>query len=845
MQQHIEEYLARASQYSHQRRSFALQSMSSSARQVFELLPLLLHFNHPLLPGYINDDVPSGISQFSPSARHQIMLQQYFGCFFPEPDAMTAPIWGLYSMGSTASMGQSTQSDLDIWVCHGHTLSLAQRALLQSKCSLISEWAAQYDIELNFFLVEEHQFKSGAISELSADNCGSAQHLLLLDEFYRTSLRIAGKYLVWYAVPADLDEPYDEFVRRHVESGIFNPDCWLDLGGLDMIPAEEYFGSALWQLYKGIDSPYKAVLKLVLMEAYSADYPKTRLLSTEAKARFQQPEVFAPDHRLDPYYMMLQRVTDYLLRIRDYTRLDLVRRCFYLKNNERFSLPNLLGNQDWPRQVMKKLVREWQWDDDRLRYLNTRNRWKVLQVKAAYSELLDALMLSYRNLIHFARLNNISESINAEDIGILSRKLYAAFESLPGKVTLINPQVSPDLSETDLSFVQVVDGCANEAGWYLYSQPLDCRMMVGQKVLEHASYVSKLVAWGYFNELLVSDTQLHLQVKKGELDEQRLTEFTKDLRHAFPVHVPPASNLALTRPCEINHLGIFLNLESDPTAQWTGKVIEFDAAKPDIFAFGRGESPQCLIGSIDLVYRNSWHEVRTLHFDGIEAVPDSLVTILTKMHRDANPPEHIDVFCYSRHFRSVILNDYRQLLVECIKYRLAPDNQRRIKTLMVGLHKIGIFFEARGVSAKKLDNSLDFYSEHSSSKLARQPLRLDAGVVPTIPGIVNAQASEGLIQYFFETKGSDLNIYIVDEQNRVEVYQQFDGSKDELVQGINRFYTSTQEQFEAASAPINFNLPQYYDIVERDGKVDVQPYRSPVAASPTDATHGDTEKIQA
>lgn len=841
MQQRIEEYLARASQYSYQRRSLALQSMSASSRQVFELLPLLLHYNHHQLPGYISDDVPHGVSLFEPSAMHQIMLQQYFGCSPEAPHER--PIWGLYSMGSTASMGQSTQSDLDIWVCHGSDMSLAKRALLQRKCVLISDWAAQRDVELNFFLVEEDQFKTGIISELSVDNCGSAQHLLLLDEFYRTSLRIAGKHLVWYAVPAELDCSYDEFVQQHVENGIFNPEAWLDLGGLDTIPPEEYFGSALWQLYKGIDSPYKAVMKLVLMEAYSADYPQTRLLSVESKARFQRSEVY--DHHLDPYYMMLQRVTEYLQRINDQTRLDLVRRCFYLKNNERFSLPNLFGNQDWPRQVMKQLVKEWNWDENRLRYLNSRHRWKVVRVRGAYEELLDALMLSYRNLIHFARINNISESINAEDIGILSRKLYAAFESLPGKVTLINPQVSPDLSEADLSFVQVVDNCANEAGWYLYRQPLDSRMMVGEKVLEHAPYVSKLVAWGYFNELLVSDTQLHLQVKQGDLDEQRLNEFTNDLRHAFPVHVPPASNLALTRPCEINHLGIFLNLETDPTAKWTGKVIEFDAVETDIFAFqrGKGHKRRCLIGSIDLVYRNSWHEVRTLHFDGEEAVTDSLVTILTKMHRDANPPEHIDVFCYSRHFRQGILNDYRQLLVECINYRLAPDNRRRIKQLMIGEHKRGIFFEARGVSAKKLDNSLDFYSEHSSSKL-EQPLRLHAGEMPEIPSIVNAQASEGLVQYFFETKGSDLNIYIVDEQNHVEVYQQFDGSKDDLVQGINRFYTSTQEQFDASHTTINFNLPQYYDIVENsDGKAEVKPYRSPTTSSHSSAD--DQEELEA
>lgn len=32
----------------------------------------------------------------------------------------------------------------------------------------------------------------------------------------------------------------------------------------------------------------------------------------------------------------------------------------------------------------------------------------------------------------------------------------------------------------------------------------------------------------------------------------------------------------------------------------------------------------CLIGSIDLLYRNSWNEVRTLHFNGEQAMIEAL-----------------------------------------------------------------------------------------------------------------------------------------------------------------------------------------------------------------------------
>jgi adenylate cyclase len=47
---------------------------------------------------------------------------------------------------------------------------------------------------------------------------------------------------------------------------------------------------------------------------------------------------------------------------------------------------------------------------------------------------------------------------------VLTRKLYAAFEALPGKVTLVNPQISPDLSEPNLTFIHVPPGRAVPVG---------------------------------------------------------------------------------------------------------------------------------------------------------------------------------------------------------------------------------------------------------------------------------------------------------------------------------------------------------------------------------------------
>lgn len=145
---------------------------------------------------------------------------------------------------------------------------------MQRKCSLLESWAASLGVEVSFFLIDENRFRHNESGSLGGEDCGSTQHILLLDEFYRTAVRLAGKRILWNMVPCDEEENYDDYVMSLYSQGVLTPNEWLDLGGLSSLSAEEYFGASLWQLYKSIDSPYKAVLKTLLLEAYSWNTPR-------------------------------------------------------------------------------------------------------------------------------------------------------------------------------------------------------------------------------------------------------------------------------------------------------------------------------------------------------------------------------------------------------------------------------------------------------------------------------------------------------------------------------------------------------------------------------------------
>ena len=98
--------------------------------------------------------------------------------------------------------------------------------------------------------------------------------MLLLEEFYRSAVRLSGKPLLWLHLWVEDEKQYEAEVSRLVEAGELDPNDWVDFGGLGQFSASEYFGASLWQLYKGIDSPYKSVMKNLIIGNLCPRIPK-------------------------------------------------------------------------------------------------------------------------------------------------------------------------------------------------------------------------------------------------------------------------------------------------------------------------------------------------------------------------------------------------------------------------------------------------------------------------------------------------------------------------------------------------------------------------------------------
>ena len=288
-----------------------LDGLRGRQRDVMEIMVLLFHTNHPTFPGFVSKNTPVGVSDYSPSNRALETSKKLVRSFeFKRRALPQYDIHSIFVMGSGGTIAYTDGSDFDIWICHRQGLSESAKEELQKKATAIEKWAASFNLEVHFFLMDAEVFKQGTEVDLSVESSGTVQHYLLLDEFYRTGILMAGRYPIWWLVPPKEEKEYEKFVQQLKKKRFVKENESIDFGGFPHAPVSEFFGAALWQLYKSVDSPYKAVLKLMLMEVYAEDYPDVEMLSMSYKKSVYNNSTEMS--KLDPYVMLYKRIEEYL-----------------------------------------------------------------------------------------------------------------------------------------------------------------------------------------------------------------------------------------------------------------------------------------------------------------------------------------------------------------------------------------------------------------------------------------------------------------------------------------------------------------------------------------------------
>lgn len=769
------------------------QQLSPENSQLAYLLPLLINENIPGLPGFSEHFSGATIADFQLSTHAQQLAKALFNVEVTTATQDKPTLYrGLYTIGSLGSLGQSIKSDWDVWLCIKDDIAPEIRDKIQQKCQLIEAWANQIGVELHLFLVTENQFEQGVKSGFDKESSGSAQHWLLLDEFYRSAITLAGQPIQWHLTPEN----------QHLNA--------IDLGQPSHIPAQEYFGAMMWQLYKGIDSPEKSLLKALLLESYFSDFPNTQLLSV------QWQKLMLNGQFTDHYFLLLQRISAHLSRLNDHKRLKLVRECFYLKCAPALSYIKQGTVLNYQQRQLKELVEQWQFSSEQIRHLDRQARWSPVDSQQHHQALVAALLESYRLMKDLAKYHHVDEAMYPQELTILSRKLYSAYQGSSTKISRLTSLKSVKHTNNNFYLRRGIDDNKRRI-WLLLSQP----PVFGKDYIIHKdTHIIKLLTWAAMNQLISPTTQIKLPSDNAKY-KHKVNRALHHLTEQFTGEAQATKN-ALVQSSQIEQVSIIINMLDDATIDFEGQTQMMDWLMSNVFSIGREK--RSLISSIDLVYRNSWNEHHAMVFNGNTAILELLSHLFTLIRSSNDTPE-ISILSVAKNHQILLRDHVSFLLDECFEILKKSSKEGiQVKSIVVAGKLYGLFFHRENVEYKAISNAVELYQTLSKNALTQVPSKQPT--TSKVKRLIYEHASMGYVQFFLEQRKQGIKVYILDENNHLSSYWQDEHNELELLREIYRFYTFTKEQKNKSQEKlgISFNLPQFNRIKQQNSVIIIEPF---------------------
>ena len=789
---------------------------------VLEILPLAFHLNHPSLPGYMDTSCPYGLTNYQPSDEVLNAARRLARTFAMKDEGRRKPdLDALFLMGSPGTVGHSVASDLDVWLCHRHDLPTKGVACLERKAAKLSAWAESLGVELHVFVFSATEFREGRQrAEVTGENCGSAQHYLLLDEFYRTSIYLGGCYPLWWLIPPEDEERYEERAKQLIDCRFIKGAEYVDFGAVPDIPPEEFLGAGVWQLYKGIDTPWKSILKLLLIECYALDSERPLLSQVFKQAVFSG---VTDSNRLDPYVLLYERLEQWLGDGESSERLALVRQSLYLKAGLPLTRMNPTG-EDWRAALMRSLVAQWQWSTPDMKNLDNRAAWRAEDVMSLRRQVVSELTHSYRLLSRLAREHGTKAAISSNDMNLLGRKLYAAFQRKAGKIELINPGLAPSLAEENLSFYHQSEQTSGPGpdGWLLYRDLEDPADASWQPVIRRSGNLTELMVWCFCNGLLTRSTRLNVRGGITNASVSELKEMLDALAGCLPMPIEPASREALSRGVRPLRHQLFVNVGVDPQAHLTERGLHKLSARHDSLGFSGGR--ENLVNTIDQVTYNSWHEVSLQHYAAGDTLIQCLKNILASVAAAPDQLPEVQVHSHNAGHGGAIARRLQELFDDVMRSFFAGGAGPHALRYVIEMDRrfFVLSFNATEPGFVALDGRQGLMDRLARPQEGYVPVVFDRYAL-TEEGALRAacQASQpDNIQVFYRIQDEVAQLWVIDELGSVFSWRQACSSRRYLLLPLMRFLENLLERkqlrnLDAVAGPTDI---QCYELVVAAGQ---------------------------
>jgi adenylate cyclase class 1 len=738
-----------------QLREQRVQEFLQPRQEVFlDLLALLFHANFPMLPGYISSTTPAGLPEYNPSTRTLKAARQFARNFnYTCAPSHIFPIEGLFLMGSVGSIAFSKASDMDIWLCHQSDLSPAAIDELQKKATAIEEWAMSLGLEVHFFLMDSQQFLRGENTPISTESSGQTQHYLLLEEFYRTAIYIAGKSPAWWLVPPHEEGNYPGYIKHLVDKRFIPEHEIIDFGGFDAVPAEEFTSATLWHLYKALHSPHKSLLKLLLMECYASEYPDTKWLCQDIKKAVYQGDYMTTD--LDPYLLIYQKVERYLQKAHSHGRLALARQSFYLKvmgaSDNTMDSTTRASRELYIQQVAKR----WDWSASAIDELKHLRFWDIKKATSEHAVIVQQLTHCYRMIMGFAKDHVAQHVQNSNDLKLIGRKLHSFLEKKPGKIEIITTHSDVHSKETSITILESHLPGSNSA-WVLYPKYVQATNAAESEPIQKCRSLIEILCWLLINGLYHNQLNLNFGSHSLTLSDQDLRSTLRQINLFFSQsfdYDPPLTTYQ-TLNASLNSL-IVLNLGISDNER-----LVVMSERSDALSYGAHR--QCFVHTVDRISLSSWGEITTSQGEGIEGLFDCLTDIINNNKKPLSPG-NLKFVCHTPNRARGIL--FRVEAVFNILVKLFSKHHHNRYVLPGGTSFYVFQFKNKTLHYKELATKKLLLSELASSQAQFSTIHFDQAILDNTPiPLIYSLNRPQVVQLFYYENKIDTNIYIVDEK---------------------------------------------------------------------------------
>ncbi|MBX2808776.1 MAG: class I adenylate cyclase [Cellvibrionaceae bacterium] len=712
----------------------AREALNNTHRLFFDALPALFHFNHPMLPGYCLRTTPAGLYDFQLTEATTQQLRKFAKSFHPNRhNNQRADIISLFAMGSLGTIAQNTKSDIDIWLCHRPELSQKSLDMLEQKAQKISAWAETLHLDMTVFLMNPEDFLLGKNKDLNKESSGNTQHFLLLDEFYRTALHLGGQLPIWLFINAHTASDYVKQAHDILEKKLLPEKTMIDFGSINKIPPGEFISAAIWQLYKAITSPYKSIIKLLLIEAYASLHPKAPLLCDHYKTLIHEHNK-NDDFEIataDPYINMYRYIESYLIASKQADRIPLLRRCFYLKIIKTQKLHNIktVSIRD---TAIETLINTWQWNAKDLHFLENQKKWSLKTIMEERHKIIDELNHSYYFIMDFFRENHGDIAASNKELNILGRKLHAAFSRKPGKIDWINPSLPSDITESSIALKKT-----NGNQW-------TCLGAKSETTISKTSLV-ELITWLHCNQIIAAKTQL--TIDGDEAINAWAKHLLKHINNNIMSPTKLAEHSAFEQPCSLKKILFFIKTDATEKPINAKKRLRLQDIK------------HCLIDCISI---NSWNEVICHQKTG--SLLEATAYIFTELfQKKSSAPPALRFYFSNREHQHYFNEELTELFEKMFTFFLNNDHgryliQNHTHYLMLYINQFKAQIKAIA-STEALQHTLTLSNTHFSP-ISLSGNDINAGTLKIFCEYNQANS----IQVFFRPRGKQADLTIVDEQ---------------------------------------------------------------------------------